>query len=508
MKTHSKHHVINCPKKQRQSLRTVMLDTAVIVIGLCSASAFAADLIDVYKQALVSDPTFKASRSEWLAYRENLPISRANLLPLITATGSINRSYNRIEGASGIIDVTTGTAANNVKYYDNNANYSLNLTQPIFNFSYWAKLSTTKAQVRSAEAKFFSSAQDLMFRTASAYFSVLQAQDDLYFTREQKKAVGEQLHQQQQRYAVGLNPITDVNEAQAKYDGIVAQEIAAQNNLQDQEEKLQEITGIRFPHLSVLSTNLPLITPVPQNIEQWVNKAVLQNYSLLGAKNDTLAARENVFTQAAGHFPVLNATGAYEYNYDSNVGIGKSERVKTAVGGLSLSVPIFQGGATSALTQQAGFQYQQAISVQEKTYRSVVSQTRQAYLGVVSGISKIKADRQAVKSKSSALESTLNAYAAGMRTMVDVLQAETDLYDSEKTYSHDQYAYILQTLSLKQQAGLLSGVDLQEINKWLRLEKKHVGYRQLEKKKAMRTKVHTKAHTKAHDTHSALAKKC
>lgn len=435
-----------------------------ILTSFFAITISAADLLDVYQQALRSDPTFKEANAQWLAQRENLPISRASLLPQLSATGSVGRAYSNVEGGSLDID----DVDRHSKFYNNTSSFSLSLSQPIFNFSNWASLRGAGATVKQAEAQFASDAQDLMSRVATAYFNVLQAQDVLRFTRENKKAVGEVLRQQRQKYAVGLIPITDVNDAQASYDSVIAQEIAAQNDLQDQEEKLQEITSLKYSSLNTLKANLPLVTPDPANIERWVRSAEQQNYTLLAARYATIAAREDVSVQEGGHFPTLNATGGYDYGYNSNSsGRNQLSRDKSLSAGLSVNIPIFQGGAVSAHTQQSGYLYQKAIATQEKTHRSTVSNTRQAYLGVMSGISKIKADRQLVKSKLSSLQSRRNSYSAGLRTIVDVLQAESDLYDAEKNYAIDQYNYILQTLTLKQQAGTLSADDLAKVNRWL-----------------------------------------
>lgn len=451
---------IPSPKATSSLPKAATTKTAASAVST-TVTAPAADMLEVYQQAWKSDPTFRAANATLLSKRENIPIARASLLPTLSGTGSINRiNYNSETG--------TGSTSKNI-YPNSNTGYGLSLTQPIFNFAYWATLSSAKAGVKQAEAEFFSAAQDLMYRTAAAYLAVLQAQDVLRFTSEQKRAVGEHRRQQKQRYEVGLAPITDLSEAQASYDSTVAQEIAAQNDLRVQEEKLQEITGIKFPELKKFNTEVPLVKPDPEDIERWVKTAEQQNYSLLAARYATLAMRETVMTQAAGHFPILNAVGSYNYNYDNNANnLRILTRQKTTSGGLSLTVPIFSGGAISARTEQAGYNYQQAVATQEKTHRTVVSGTRQAYLGVVSGISKIKADRQAVISKRSSLQSTQNSYQAGLRTILDVLQAETELYSAEKDYAKDQYAYLLSTLSLKQQSGTLSIADLAKINQWLK----------------------------------------
>lgn len=439
----------------------IVLSACVFVFLTTTVSA--TDLLTVYNKALQSDPLFKASYAEWQAQRENLPISRASLLPQLFATGSVGRSYTNNEIGSN--DTVDGA---NARYYANTTSLGLSITQPIFNFSNWAKVSNASAVVKQAEADLASSAQDLMYRVASAYFNVLQAQDVLRYTQEQKKAVGEQLRQQKQRFDVGLIPITDVNDAQASYDSIVAQEIASANELQDMEERLQEITNEKYENLYVLRNELTLITPQPENAEQWVKTAEQQNYALLSARYATLSAKENISINVGGNFPTVTASGEYGQNYSSNnLGQDRFSRAKGMSAGINVNIPIFQGGEVSARTQQAGFLYQKAIANQERVHRKTISETRMAYWGVLSGISKIKADRQAVKSKRSALDSNKNAYDAGLRTIVDVLKAEAELYQAEKDYAKDQYAYILQLLALKQQAGSLSVDDLKIVNNWL-----------------------------------------
>lgn len=438
------------------------------ILGICccmilSTAIQATDLLTIYNKALQSDPLFKASYAEWLAQRENLPIARASVLPQLFATGNVGREYANSDAGS-LTNANSGAS----RYYANTTSLALSVTQPIFNFSNWAKVSGARAVVKQAEADLSSSAQDLMYRVATAYFNVLQAQDVLRYTQEQKKAVEEQLRQQKQRFEVGLIPITDVNDAQASYDSIVAQEIASANELQDMEERLQEITNEKYDNLSILQNELTLITPQPDNIEQWVKTAEQQNYALLSARYATLSAKENISINVGGHFPTVTATGGYEQEYsNNNLGADRLSRNKGMSAGVNLNIPIFQGGEVQARTEQAGFLYQKAVANQERVHRKTISETRMAYWGVLSGISKIKADRQAVTSKRSALDSNKNAYDAGLRTIVDVLKAEAELYQAEKDYAKDQYAYILQLLALKQQAGSLSVDDLKIVNNWL-----------------------------------------
>jgi len=449
-------------------MKKLFLVVITSLLGFYAVNAQAINLLDVYTQALANDPQFKAANEKWLADREVLPISKASLLPQISAQGSIARTRTDFEGSEIVSPGSPVFEQANGGFYSNLAAYSVSLTQPVFNFGSWATVWGAQAKVKAAGATFASAIENLVFRTAQAYFAVLQAGDVLRFTQANKEAVWRQLEQTKHRYEVGLIAITDLENTRASYDSATADEITAKKNLSDSFEKLTEITGIKYTEISALKDNIPLINPNPDNSERWVKGAEKQNYDLTAARFTALAARENIKVQFSGHLPTLNAIGSYNYNYNNdNTGQHDFSRSKVASAGLSLNVPIFQGGAVTEQTKQACYQYQQSLAQQEQTHRSVVSQTNQAFLGVTAGISRVKADKQLIKSTESALRSTEAGYSVGTRTMVDVLKAESDYYNSQKSLAIDEYYYITQTLLLKQLAGVLAVDDLQKINSWL-----------------------------------------
>ena len=434
---------------------------------LACVTSNAASLMQVYNQALANDPTFKAAEAQYLATKENLPIARAAALPNIYIQGATQRQVINNDFASPDLDLTGGN-----RFYNTSNTYSLNLTQPLFNLAVWNQVRVAGAQVRQADASFSAAAQDLMLRTASAYFNVLIASDNLLYIRAEKKAVARQLKQAQQQFDVGLIAITDVNEAKASYDSNVANEIAAKYALDNSIEALAQITGESYKNLVGANSKLPLVKPNPNDIEQWVQTAQSQNYSLLAAVAAADVAQTNVAVQDAGHFPVINGNAQYKYDHESNpnVGGGGGAASQSQVGGLGISVslPVYQGGLVNAHARQAQDQYQQAISNMEFSHRQVIAQTRNAYLGVLSGISKIQADRAAIVASESSLQATDEGYKAGTRTMLDVLNQQSSLYQAKQAYSQDQYNYLLSILQLKQAAGTLSGSDMMEINAWLR----------------------------------------
>lgn len=428
-----------------------------------SNQVFGVDLLTVYKQALENDPTFQMARAQWFSDKENIAINRGGLLPAF----DIGASYGRY-----MEDVKSQSSNN----YYNQGSYSLALTQPIFNFKLWSSLQYAKANVKSSAATYSNSAQDLIYRTASAYLNILQASDVLRFTTAEKIATASLLDQTKQRFNVGLSTITDVQNAKASYDNNVALEISAKNDLDVAKEKLREITGQYNKSFALLSTNLPLVTPDPSSIEKWVAAAEKQNFLLISAQYSLQAARENIKVQAGNGMPVVDATGSYNYfdggsNYNNQFEVNGNQKVGEGMVGINLTFPVFRGGTTIAQVKQAQYDYQKASAYLEQTRRSVISQTSQAYLSVISGISSVKANQQAVISNQSSLNSTKASYSVGVNTIVDVLLAESALYQAQKDYAIAQYDYLIQTLILKEQVGTLGLEDLQKINSWLQPEK-------------------------------------
>lgn len=427
-----------------------------ITLGLVAITpALATSLPEVYQDALKNDPTFKTAQATWQADRENLYIARAGVLPQLVLTAHTERVRIRAEGLGGGVS------------YSSPYGYGLSIQQPLFNLNAWMTISEAAADVKRAYAQYAAAAEDLLLRTATAYFSVLEAHDVLTFTRLEKKAVGQDLDQSEQRYKAGLTAITAFYDAQARYDAITANEISAANELSNRIEALHEITGRYYESLCGLSNKITTALPNPTDINQWVNAAEKQNYSLKAAHFATLAARENIRANQTTRLPTLTATGSLNVERGGNPNTVISTGIKAATIGLSANFPVYQGGLVSASTRQANFNYQRASSETERIHRQVVSLTRQAYLGIVSGVSKIKADKQVIVSRQSALEGREAGYKVGTRTMVDLLDSQADLYGAKINYASDLYRYFINSLNLKQSAGTLSPNDLTALNHWL-----------------------------------------
>lgn len=438
---------------QAKKLLSIAITAATAVFAVNQAQA--ASLMQVYNQALKSDPTFKQARTAWLSAKENLPIAEANLLPTINLTGGVARNY------------AFAKLAPNNGYY-NSTTYGLTINEPLFNMANWAGIRSAGAAVKAATATYMAAAQDLMQRTASAYFAVLKAADQLHYTITQKNAVWQQLETSRQQYKVGLIAITPVYDAQASYDTAIANEISDRNALDNAIENLRAITGHEYKSLQGLKGQVPLYIPQPKNINSWVNIALQQNYGLQSQIYQVQADKETISQTAAGRYPTINAQGSYTVTNNGNYGRVAHPNTEAGQIGLSLNFPIYQGGLVTASTKQAEYNYLNSSATLEFDHRDVINKTRQAYLAVVAGISGIKADHQSVISNENSLQSTKAGYVVGTRTMVDVLQSLSQLTQAQKSYSQDQYNYISSLITLKEQAGTLGIKDLEKINSWLK----------------------------------------
>ncbi|SRR5579883_23590 len=437
-------------------------------------SAKAADLLEVYQQALISDPTYQQAIAQRLATKEGVPISVASILPNIALSANPSVTRSGYAGSALQTDVT-GTNPltprnNTVRAYT----LTLSVTQTVFDFGKFSGVAGATATSKSADATLNAALQDLMVRVANAYFAVLRDEDNLSYSEASKLAYGQQLDQIKQQFKVGLKTITDVYTAQASYDSAVASYIQAQTTLANDRENLRVITGTYYPHLSSLSENFPLITPQPVDVEKWVKTAQLQNWSIKSSQYSVDAARQAIHQQFAGHLPTVSVEGSLQREYSENINDYNNVITENGPGTqtnrtimLNINVPIFEGGGVVAQTNQAVYNYQVAQQQLEQTMRNTVNTTRQSYLSILQGVSQVGADKQAIKSNISSLAGMEASYRVGTETLVDVLNQRQKLYQAQTQYATDRYAFVNNVLALKQAAGTLSFDDLRAINAWL-----------------------------------------
>jgi outer membrane protein len=435
------------------------LKTLSLAIALSSLSfavqTNAATLVQVYQDALHNDPTFKEARATWMSQEELTPIARASFLPSLSLSSSWGHTNTYQELAPG---------AGNKNKSANLAVYELTASQPIFNLNSWAQLSNAQNTAKSAAATFNAAAQNLIYRTATAYFDVLTAVNDLQTTVAEKNDYLQQLKTTSERYKVGLVAITPLYEAEASYDAAVADEIAKRNAVTAKMEALRAITGHTYSSLTEFANQVPLLKPNPDNIDIWVGMAMRNNYSLIAQHYLNLAAMANVKVQSSAILPALSATDTLEKQVGAAVTSGATPESSNFVG-LSLSFPVFaNGGVSFVKTKQARYNYASQYAVYEQTYSQLLSSTRTDFLSVATGRRQILADAKSVQSNEKNVETTEASYRVGTSTMDDVLEAYSELYKSKALYAKDQYNFLAQTLQLKDDGGMLSFTDLQAID--------------------------------------------
>ncbi len=412
-----------------------------------AAPASAADLIDIYRAAQTQDAVFAAARAAQQAGQEKLSQGRALLLPSVNLNA--NTAYN---------DVNAPYGAN--KY--NSHGYGVTVTQPLFREQNWAMYNQSELQVAISEAQFKAARQDIILRSAQAYFDVLIAQDTVQLIVAQKSAIAQQLEQAKRNFEVGTATITDTYEAQARYDLILAQELAAASDLEVKQRDLQQLINGDLPPLNVLGAGFNPVAAEPADVQKWVEEAKLHNVQVQIAEAAYQLADEEVARNRGGHLPTLDLVGSYSKN-NGCVFTSCGETRNTSVG-LQLNVPLFQGGATQSKWREADANREKAKQDLENVRRNVAVQTRQAYLGVATGIAQVQALRQALKSSESLLAASKLGQEVGVRTSLDVLNAQQQMYSTRRDLYQAQYNYLVSHLRLKAAAGKLQEADLEQVN--------------------------------------------
>jgi len=421
------------------------------LLGLLAMLPAAADnLLSVYRQALDADPAYRAATAAWQAALEAKPQSRAGVLPSLTLSGNLSRDR---------FDPRTDSPTT----YATNQNYGIGLRQPVYRRDRFIQLQQADSRIAQADAQYAAARQDLILRVAIRYFAVLGARDNLAFVRADKEALTRTLDQARQRFEVGLAAITDTLKAQAAYDIALSDEISAEQALADAREALHELTGAEPAALDVLKKDIPLNVPEPDDQEQWVASAVEQNPLLLAATAAAETARREIQVQRSGHYPNVDITADYSYRDTQFGGITPLERNDSAIG-IELTMPLYQGGLVNSQTREQRSLYQQALEQQEQQLRATERQTHNNYRGIVSNISRVQALRKAIESNAKAYEAAKSGFDVGTRDIVDVLDAQRELLRARRDHARSRYDYLLNTLRLKQAAGILEEADLAQVN--------------------------------------------
>ena len=441
----------------------INLKSKFLFVLLLSSHLTSENLLDIYNEALENDPTFKSAEYSYLADKEIVVQGRAALLPSITLSGTTNwNEYYQND---------------QLQQEYNSFSKSARVSQPLLRLDTWFNFKRSKSLTDAAEAEFAYEQQSLLVRTAELYFGVLRAIDNLNASVSEEKAIKKQLDQAQQRYEVGLSAITGVQEAQLAYDLSKAARINNEGNLFSAREALNALIGREIFSLDQLGDALQISSPFPNSKEEWVQLALKNNYQLKASYLRKDAAKSNARSAASNHLPKIDIVGSgsesetNQFNYEGFSINGQGIPVPAVTGrrnySIQLSMPLFQGGAVNSRRKQAYSQYSQADENTLFTERRIIQEVRSQFSNVNTLVANVTAQKQAVISATSALEATQVGYKVGTRNVVDLLQAEKNLYSAEKNLANAKYDYILANLRLALAAGTIDPSDIVEINNLL-----------------------------------------
>lgn len=420
------------------------------------------NLMDVYHQALANDPVLASALSANKAAQEIIEQGKALYRPTVNFNAGVTSTRSNIE----FNNVTSTFPRVPGKTTFEGYNYGIQANQPIYRKQNLVQMEQSYTQVSIADKQYHLSQQDLILRTTQAYFNVLIAQDKIELIKAQKTATLGQLEQAKMTFEVGSATITDVNEAQARFDLIVAQEIAAINELQIAQHEIEAITGVLPTTLATVKSDIQ-VNQIDQNMKNWQQVAMENNLNI-AIQQDTLKfAEQEVERNNAAHLPTLDAVAAYTDNYNNGGLNGYGSELTNAVIGLQLQIPLYQGGAISSRTRQAVLNKQKALDDVAIARRQTDLETQRAFLNLNSSIAQTKALEQALISSQSQLDSTTLGYEVGVRISVDVLNAQQQLFSAKRDLLQARYNYLVNIIRLKSATGLVAESDLQDINQQL-----------------------------------------
>ncbi|AYP22036.1 outer membrane channel protein TolC [Pantoea agglomerans] len=427
-------------------------------LGGFSFASQAEDLLQVYQQARLSNPDLRSAAADRDSAFEKINEARSPLLPQL-GLGADYTYNNGYRDSSGL--------------HSNTTSGSLQLTQTIFDMSKWRALTLQEKAAGIQDVTYQVAQQDLILNTATAYFNVLKAIDTLSYTEAQKQSIYRELDQTTQRFNVGLVAITDVQNARAQYDSVLANEVTARNNLDNNVETLRQITGMDYMSLASLSIDR-FRTDKPEPVSALLKQAESRNLSLLSARLNQDLAREQIRSAEAGHMPTLGltaSTGMSNSKYGgsrANQSQGSTDSITGSNQvGLSFSLPLYSGGSVTSQVKQAQYSFVSASESLESAHRSAVQTVRSSFNNVNASISSINAYKQAVVSAQSSLDASEAGYQVGTRTIVDVLDATTVLYNAKQQLSDARYSYLINQLNISYALGTLNEQSLQKLNSQL-----------------------------------------
>ncbi|HUR41172.1 MAG TPA: TolC family outer membrane protein [Verrucomicrobiae bacterium] len=443
-----------------------ILNSLLLAALVAPSVASANELMRVYDLAVINDPTMRAQRGarDYTAYGE--PAARGALLPQLSGSGI--KSEGESTTTTTITPTPPGSTTNGQPRDsdDESQTLQLDLRQALFDATAWNRWQQAEANADAANATYRIAEQNLILRAAEAYFTLVASADSVRFADAEKKAVERSLELAKRRFEVGLSAITDVQEAQARYDLTVAQMIEAEQVLDIAKVLITEITADPATTIVPLRDEIPLLGPSPDNINDWLKASAANNLSTAVARSLLEAADQGVDLARAGHYPSLYAFGRQSETERKGVEFGAFTDTQgdSLTYGVQLNVPIFAGFTVMSNVNSAKGLREQREGELEAQRRAVERSTRNAYQGVIAGVSRVKALKQAVLSSTTALEASDVGLEVGARTAVDVLNAQRELFLAQRNHARARYDYLLNILRLKALAGQLMRKDLAEID--------------------------------------------
>lgn len=437
----------------------------VIAVALATSAAplLAADLLSVYREALVSDPQYAGARASYLAGQEKIAQGKAGLLPQLSANGNLN--YTNADASFPGSPLFRGGQRD-----FGTRSFGVQLTQPLYRPQARETYEQGKLQALISEYQLGAASQDLMIRVSQAYFDVLLAQANLDFIRAQKTAISEQLAQAKRNFVVGTATITDTNDAQARYDLATAQEVASMNDLEVRNRALAAIIGKIPGALAGITWPLTLTPPEPADINVWVERALGSSLQVEIQKAAVEIAGREINKARQGHLPTLDAIANYTDSKANSSTQGFGSDIRQGVVGVQFSLPLYSGGIVDSRVREANANRTKVEQDLENARRQATLATQQSYLGVTSGLAQVRALEQALRSSEVSLESTKLGRDVGVRTQVDVLNAQQQVANARKDLANALYTTIVAQLKLKQAVGGLTIEDLAAVNRLLKIE--------------------------------------
>lgn len=423
----------------------------------------AADLVTITRDALQNNAELASARAELQGVEAGRDVSRGGLLPQLGASANATHNRQYESQTNGLAARGAGVGAGDDRY--NSAGVTLEATQALFDAIARREVEQSERQIDQQTYLLASVEQQVLIDVAVAYFDILRAHEVLEARRAQERAIERQLDQAREEYEVGLTAVTSVHEAQATFDQARAERTAAEGNVQVSFEALERLTGTRYASIEALGDDMPIAMPSPSGRAHWVEQAIARNPSILAQQAGVELSRSGVSLARAQRLPTLEAFANYQYaDSDSDVVEGHDSSSQV---GLSLSMPLYTGGSTSARIRQSTFQLESSQYDFEAQRRDTVQQVRSLYTQVSNDVETVEAREQAIVSNRSALEATRAGYEVGTRNIVDVLNAEQNLYNAIADYAEARYDYVVDLLSLRQQSGTLDVATIEEVNGWL-----------------------------------------